>query len=54
MLSRYADFEAGLEQPSKIIEAFQGYILAYSDYLSTVNAYNMAVARLMTVSGLYK
>ena len=54
MLTRYTDFEAGLEQPSKIIEAFQGYILAYSDYLATVNEYNMAVARLMTVSGLYK
>ncbi len=52
MLTRYTDFEAGLEKPAKIIEAFQGYILAYSDYLKTVNDYNLAVARLMSVAGM--
>jgi outer membrane protein len=51
MISRYADFQAGLEKPSRVLEAFQGYILAYSDYLSTVNDYNVQVAKLMSVSG---
>lgn len=54
MVARYADFEAGLEQPSKVLEAFQGYVLAHSDYLSMVNDYNIQVIRLKTVSGGYQ
>lgn len=51
MISRYADFEAGLEQASKVLEAFQGYVLAHSDYLSAVNDYNVQVKRLEVISG---
>jgi len=51
MIGRYADYEAGLEEPSKVIEAFQGYVLAHSDYLGTVDKYNNDVAKLMSVSG---
>ncbi len=51
MIGRYADYEAGLEEASKVVEAFQGYVLAHSDYLSTVDKYNNDVAKLMSVSG---
>jgi len=54
MISSYADFEAGLEESSKVMNAFQGYILAHSDYLRTVNDYNMYVAQLKFVTGDFK
>ncbi len=53
MMSRYVDFEAGLEEAEAILAAFQGYVLVYSDYLMAVNDYNMHVARLRYVSGDY-
>jgi len=54
MISSYADFEAGLEESSKAMTAFQGYIVAHSDYLRTVNNYNMYVAQLKFVTGDFK
>lgn len=51
MLSRYVDFEGGLEEPSKVLEAFQGYVLIHSEYLTTVNDYNNEVARLRVLTG---
>ncbi len=51
MISRYADYEAGLEEASKVLTALQGYVTAHSDYLATVNAYDVDVATLMRVSG---
>lgn len=54
MISSYADFEAGIEQSDKVISAFLGYIQAYSDYLKTVNDYNLHVARLQVVTGEFK
>lgn len=54
MLSSYADFEAGVEQADKVISAFLGYIQAYSDYLKTVNDYNLHVAKLQVVTGEFK
>jgi outer membrane protein TolC len=51
MLSSYADFEAGLEEADKVISAFLGYVQAYSDYLKTVNDYNLHVARLKVITG---
>jgi outer membrane protein TolC len=54
MLSSYADFEAGVEKPDKVINAFLGYIQAYSDYLKTVNDYNLHVAQLRVVTGEFK
>ena len=53
MISTYADFEAGLEDASKVMTAFQGYVLAHTDYLSAVNEYNMYVAQLKHVTGDY-
>lgn len=54
MISSYADFEAGVEQSDKVIGAFLGYIQAYSDYLKTVNDYNLHVAKLQVVTGEFK
>ena len=54
MISSYADFEAGVEQADKVINAFLGYIQAYSDYLKTVNDYNLSVAKLRVVTGELK
>ncbi|MCK4586552.1 MAG: TolC family protein [Gammaproteobacteria bacterium] len=51
MISSYADFEAGLEEADKVISAFLGYIQAYSDYLKTVNDYNLHVTRLKVITG---
>ncbi|OGT19909.1 MAG: hypothetical protein A2V90_02105 [Gammaproteobacteria bacterium RBG_16_57_12] len=51
MIGTYADFEAGLEKADKVITAFQGYVLAHSDYLKTVYDYNMDVVRLKFVTG---
>jgi len=51
MLASYADFEAGVEEAEKVMTAFQGYILAYSDYLQIVNSYNIYVGRLRVVTG---
>lgn len=53
MISSFADFQAGIEEPVKVMEAFQGYILTYSDYLTTLNDYDMHVVRLKYVTGAY-
>jgi outer membrane protein len=54
MISSYADFEAGVESADKVISAFLGYIQAYSDYLKTVNNYNLHVAKLRVVTGEFQ
>ncbi|NOZ53570.1 MAG: TolC family protein [Gammaproteobacteria bacterium] len=51
MISSFADFEAGVEESSKVVTAFQGYILAYGEYLRVVNDYNLHVARLRVATG---
>jgi outer membrane protein len=51
MIATYADFEAGVQDADKVLSAFQGYVLIHSDYLSTVNDYNMHVVRLKYVTG---
>ncbi len=51
MIASYADFEAGLEQADKVMSAFQGYVLAHSEYLKSVNDYNLNVVRLKQVTG---
>ena len=54
MLASFADFEAGVEEASRVMEAFQGYVLAYADYLQVVNDYNLSVARLRVATGEVK
>jgi len=51
MISSYADFEAGLVEAEKVMSAFQGYVLAHTDYLKSVSDYNMHVIRLKSVTG---
>ena len=51
MISSYADFEAGVEEANNVINAFLGYVRTYSDYLKTVNDYNLHVARLKVITG---
>lgn len=46
-------FQAGTGEPSKLIEALRTYLLAYSDYLLTVNDYNQQVITLRKVTGDY-
>ena len=53
MISAYADFEAGLEETSEVVEAFKSYVLAHSEYLLSVNEYNMHVAKLNQVIGTF-
>ncbi|MCP3688368.1 MAG: TolC family protein [Gammaproteobacteria bacterium] len=54
MISAYADFEAGLEDADKILTAMQVYVLAYAEYLKTVNDYNNHVFKLQSVSGVFE
>ena len=54
MISRYTEYEAGLEPVDKMVSAFQAYILSYTDYLKTVYDYNMQVAQLEQVVGDYQ
>lgn len=54
MVSGYADFEAGLLTADKVMTAFQGYVLTYSEYIKTVYDYDMQVARLKLVTGELK
>ena len=54
MLAAYADFEVGSERMDRVIEAFRTYALAHTDYLTTINDYNVEVAELMRVAGAYQ
>ena len=52
MIASFADFEAGQEKGDKVVTAFQGYVLAHTQYLQTVFDYNMHVAQLLRVTGV--
>ena len=54
LLATVADFEAGVEEARNVMDAFQGYLLAYGDYLRVLNEYNLHVARLRVVTGEIK
>jgi outer membrane protein len=51
LIATYADFEAGVEKADKVMTALQAYVLAYGDYLRTVNDFNLSVARLKVATG---
>lgn len=53
MVSSYANFEAGIEDAEDALTAFQGYVLAHSDYLKLVNDYNLQVVKLKQLTGEY-
>ncbi|MDH5256650.1 MAG: TolC family protein [Gammaproteobacteria bacterium] len=54
MIASYTDFEAGIEPVDKMVTAFQGYVLSYTEYLTTVYDYNMQVANLQKMVGNYQ
>lgn len=49
-----ADFSAGLEKGDKVAEAVKSYTLTQTEYLRTINDYNMNVAQLARLSGELK
>ncbi|MBT9567905.1 MAG: TolC family protein [Thiobacillus sp.] len=54
MVSSLADFSAGVETADKVAEALKNYVLAQTEYLRTVNDYNMNVAQLARLTGELK
>jgi len=54
MIAAYSDFEAGLEEADKVINALQAYVLAYAEYLRAVNDFNNHVSKLKSVSGVFQ
>lgn len=54
MVATLADFSAGLEKGDKVADAVKNYTLAQTEYLRTVNDYNMNVAQLARLSGELK
>ena len=54
MISAYADFEAGMEEADTVLDAYKTYVLTHSDYLATVNDYNMQVFKLKRAAGEYR
>ena len=51
MVASLADFSAGLESADKVADAIRNYALAQTEYLRTVNDYNMNVAQLARLTG---
>lgn len=54
MVAALADFSAGLGSADKLAEAIKNYTLLHTDYLRTVNDYNMNVAQLARMTGELK
>ncbi len=54
LITTYADFEAGLERTERLVDAFQAYVFAHSDYLTAVHDYDLAVAHLERVTGAWE
>jgi len=54
MVASLADFSAGLAGADKVAEAIRNYALIQTDYLRTVNDYNMNVAQLARLTGELK
>ena len=51
MVASLADFSAGLESADNVADAIKNYALAQTEYLRTVNDYNMNVAQLVRLTG---
>jgi outer membrane protein TolC len=54
MVATLADFSAGIESADKVADAIKNYVLAQTEYLRTVNDYNMNVAQLARLTGELK
>lgn len=51
MVASLADFSAGLESADRVVEALKNYVLVQTEYLRTLNDYNMNVAQLARLTG---
>lgn len=51
MVASLADLSAGIESASKVADAIRNYVLVQTEYLRTVNDYNMNVAQLARLTG---
>ncbi len=54
MIASLADFSAGVETADKVADALKNYVLTQTEYLRTVNDYNMNVAQLARLTGELK
>lgn len=54
MVASLADFSAGIETADKVADAIKNYVLTQTEYLRTVNDYNMNVAQLARLTGELK
>ncbi|MCA1978470.1 MAG: TolC family protein [Thiobacillus sp.] len=54
MVASLADFSAGIETADKVADAIKNYALMQTEYLRTVNDYNMNVAQLARLTGELK
>jgi len=54
MVASLADFSAGIESADKVADAIKNYTLAQTEYLRTINDYNMNVAQLARLTGELK
>ncbi|NWG38915.1 MAG: TolC family protein [Hydrogenophilaceae bacterium] len=54
VIASLADFSAGLEKGDRLAEAIKSYVLAQTEYLRTVNDFNMNVAQLSKLTGEQK
>ncbi len=51
VVASLADFSAGLESVDKTVEALKNYALTQTEYLRSINDYNLNVAQLARLSG---
>ncbi len=51
MVATMADLSAGIETADKVADAIKNHVLAQTEYLRTVNDYNMNVAQLARLTG---
>jgi outer membrane protein len=54
VIAALADFSAGLEKGDRLAEAIKTYVLTQTEYLRTVNDYNINVAQLSRLTGEQK
>jgi outer membrane protein TolC len=54
MVASLADLSAGIESADKVADAIKSYVLVQTEYLRTVNDYNMNVAQLARLTGELK
>ncbi len=54
VIASMADFSAGLEKGDRLAEAIKSYVLAQTEYLRTVNDYNVNVAQIGKLIGEQK